>query len=91
MKKKSLVTSIAIALLSFYLTGCNDHDDQQNNNNPIQQQKPNVLFIMADDLGYSDLGSFGGEIHTRSNKLYSVRKFSLDSLKIIRTGIVLNF
>ncbi|MNG46628.1 Arylsulfatase [compost metagenome] len=64
MKKKSLVTSIAIALLSFYLTGCNDHDDQKNNNNPIQQQKPNVLFIMADDLGYSDLGSFGGEIHT---------------------------
>ena len=26
--------------------------------------KPNVLLIMADDLGYSDLGCYGGEIDT---------------------------
>ncbi|MDQ3621954.1 MAG: arylsulfatase [Verrucomicrobiota bacterium] len=26
--------------------------------------KPNVVFIVADDLGFSDLGCFGGEIHT---------------------------
>jgi arylsulfatase A-like enzyme len=26
------------------------------------QQRPNILLIMADDMGYSDLGSFGGEI-----------------------------
>ena len=26
--------------------------------------KPNILLIVADDLGYSDLGCFGGEIHT---------------------------
>lgn len=28
------------------------------------QEKPNILIIMADDLGYSDLGCFGGEIQT---------------------------
>lgn len=27
-------------------------------------QRPNILYIVADDLGYSDLGCFGGEIHT---------------------------
>jgi arylsulfatase A-like enzyme len=27
-------------------------------------QRPNVLVILADDLGFSDLGCFGGEIHT---------------------------
>ena len=25
---------------------------------------PNVLLIMADDMGYSDLGCYGGEIET---------------------------
>jgi arylsulfatase len=31
----------------------------------IQQgRRPNVLLIVADDLGYSDLGCFGGEIDT---------------------------
>ena len=27
-------------------------------------RRPNVLLILADDLGWSDLGYYGGEIHT---------------------------
>jgi arylsulfatase len=27
-------------------------------------QRPNILVIVADDMGFSDLGAFGGEIHT---------------------------
>ncbi|MCK5207611.1 MAG: sulfatase-like hydrolase/transferase [Cyclobacteriaceae bacterium] len=27
-------------------------------------QKPNILLIVADDMGYSDIGPFGGEIST---------------------------
>ena len=26
--------------------------------------RPNILVILADDLGFSDLGCYGGEIHT---------------------------
>ena len=26
--------------------------------------KPNVIVVLVDDMGYSDLGSFGGEVRT---------------------------
>jgi len=29
-----------------------------------QQKKPNIILIMVDDMGYSDLGCYGSEIHT---------------------------
>src|SRR5437868_929234 len=31
---------------------------------PPARSKPNILVILADDLGYSDLGCYGGEIRT---------------------------
>jgi arylsulfatase A-like enzyme len=32
--------------------------------NEKSKVKPNVLIILADDLGFSDIGAFGSEIHT---------------------------
>lgn len=33
-------------------------------NFPMVDQKPNILIIVADDLGFTDTASFGGEIDT---------------------------
>src|SRR5688572_23139188 len=37
-------------------------DDQQAADGPAKP--PNILYILADDLGYADLGAFGSEIPT---------------------------
>lgn len=36
----------------------------------MPSKRPNILVIVADDLGFTDLGCFGGEINTPNlNKL----------------------
>jgi arylsulfatase len=39
---------------------------QVNAESTSSAKPPNVLLIMADDMGYTDIGSFGGEIETPS-------------------------
>ena len=68
---KTLLTACAIACTiagmgsAFAATGPAADGTAQQGSAPAKPDKrPNVLLIVADDLGYSDIGAFGGEIHT---------------------------
>ncbi|MCB0743458.1 MAG: arylsulfatase [Ignavibacteriae bacterium] len=46
-------------IATIFLFGC-----EQKINEISENPKPNILLIMADDMGYSDLGCYGSEIST---------------------------
>lgn len=47
---------VAYILATLLLTGCNEVD--------VTSPRPNILLIVADDLGYTDMGAYGSEIRT---------------------------
>ncbi|HSO88857.1 MAG TPA: sulfatase-like hydrolase/transferase [Draconibacterium sp.] len=53
------IEALIVIVFSITISSCN-----QNKKEEIKAGKPNVLIIVADDLGYSDITSFGGNIPT---------------------------
>ena len=49
-------------------------------------EKPNILFIMVDDMGWSDIGSYGSEIKTPN--LDSLAKQGLRFTQFYNTAMV---
>ncbi len=59
--KHGLASAIAAALL----VGCNNNSSETTEVTVTTPQvKPNFVTIVIDDMGYSDLGVFGGEVNT---------------------------
>jgi arylsulfatase A-like enzyme len=57
--RRTLIAAAMAALIA----GCHDNSHSSDDATPAKA-KPNILYIMADDLGYSDIHAMGGEIDT---------------------------
>ncbi len=58
--------SVWPVVFGVFLFGCDNASDTNRELGVQAQQPPNILIILADDLGYSDIGAFGSEIRTPS-------------------------
>lgn len=58
----SIPRTLLIFASVLILVGCKQ--SQENEKIGSSSDKPNILLIVADDLGYSDISPYGGNIHT---------------------------
>ncbi|SVB54426.1 uncharacterized protein METZ01_LOCUS207280, partial [marine metagenome] len=65
--RRSAQNAVVIATITM-LTAClgepTGPDKMLNSASQAGDERPNILLIMADDLGYTDIGAFGSEIRT---------------------------
>src|SRR5690606_15609856 len=71
--KHTLTHGLALASLAFLLQACSQDSATPDSSagtaatsaaTEAPDARPNILYILADDLAFSDLGVFGGEIPT---------------------------
>jgi arylsulfatase len=64
--KRLILIFFHLILLIFFASSCQTKEGESNS----ISQKPNILLLVADDMGFSDIGPFGSEIQTPAlNKL----------------------
>jgi arylsulfatase len=66
MRKRpfSHLVLFAFLTLTLALVSCKQKPETPGESVSVKPTHPNILLIVVDDMGYSDIGSFGGEIAT---------------------------
>lgn len=72
MKIRICRAGLSAILIGISLSACNSADDG------ARSERPNVLVIVTDDMGYTDLGAFGGEDIATPN----LDRLALDGLRL---------
>ena len=56
---------LGLSIMVIPMTGCTNNKSEESNGNS-ETDEPNILLIVSDDVGYSDIGPFGNEIKIQS-------------------------
>jgi len=81
---KGLLLGSLLSATALFLSACTQHANEASSQPAASQEfvalsgpRPNLLVVMVDDLGYSDLGAFGGEIETPA-----IDQLALDGVRL---------
>ena len=66
MNRRQFVKTVGLGIAAFTVPGCKAAMGQLAGGTPTN--RPNIVLIMADDMGYSDIGCYGGEVRTPNLK-----------------------
>ncbi|WP_205702916.1 sulfatase [Botryobacter ruber] len=61
---KKLCAALVMAAVA---TSCSSSTTSQQEQQAVEARKPNIIFILADDLGYSELGAYGNTFNETPN------------------------
>jgi arylsulfatase len=59
--KKTLVRILGLTL---FAAACSHQENIEHTANFAQSDKPNILLVLVDDMGFSDIGAYGSEVQT---------------------------
>ncbi len=87
MKKRLLhLLGLPITLtILLTLVSCKQETETPGESISAKPRQPNILLIVADDLGYSDIGSFGGEIATPTLDRLATEGLQLSNFHVLPT------